>query len=127
MTRFPNRIGLQDWTAPTSPELDDDDVIGWRLVPFFGLVLVFLITKAFPRQGIRRVFQRDMIRQPPNHLAQIDRILDTHSEPVASLPVENARKDIAYIGVPGTNGFHVGDDAASNSVRLSKRPSSPSS
>jgi hypothetical protein len=48
VTKFPNRIGLQDWSALTSPELDDDDdVIGWRLVPFFGLVLVFLITKAF--------------------------------------------------------------------------------
>ena len=49
---FPNRIGLQDWTAlTTSPVLDDDHVIGWRLLPFFGLVLVFLITKAFSRQG----------------------------------------------------------------------------
>jgi hypothetical protein len=52
VTNFPNRIGLQDWTAlPASPELDDDDVIGWRLVPFFGLVLVFLVTKTFSRQG----------------------------------------------------------------------------
>jgi len=50
--KFPNLIGLQDWTAlSTSPVLDDDDVIGWRLVPFFGLVLVFLLTKAFSRQG----------------------------------------------------------------------------
>ena len=50
--KFPNLIGLQDWTAlSTSPVLDDDDVIGWRLVPFFGLVLVFLVTKAFSRQG----------------------------------------------------------------------------
>ena len=50
--KFPNRIGLQDWTAiSTSPELNDDDVIGWRLVFFFGLVLVFLVTKAFSRQG----------------------------------------------------------------------------
>jgi hypothetical protein len=50
--KFPNLIGLQDWTAAiTSPELDDDGVIGWRLVPFFGLVLVFLLTKAFSRQG----------------------------------------------------------------------------
>jgi hypothetical protein len=52
VAKFPNLIGLQDWTAvTTSPVLDDDDEIGWRLVPFFGLVLVFFVTKAFSRQG----------------------------------------------------------------------------
>jgi hypothetical protein len=74
VTKFPNRIGLQDWTLPpASPELDDDDVIGWRLVPFFGLVLVFLVTKAFSLQGILRFFQRDTIRQPPTPQLQLIR------------------------------------------------------
>ena len=41
--------------------------------PFFGLVLVFLVTKAFSRQGILRVFRRDAIRQPPNPQLQLIR------------------------------------------------------
>ena len=73
VTKFPNRIGLQDWSAlPTNPELDDDDVLGWRLVPFYGLVLVFLVAKVFSRQGIPRVFQRNTIRQPPNPCPNLD-------------------------------------------------------
>jgi hypothetical protein len=84
VTKFPNRIGLQDWTLPpTNPELDDDDVIGWRLVPFFGLVVVFLITKAFSRQGILRVFRRDAIRQPPNPQLQLIRGNNGRINPVA--------------------------------------------
>jgi len=74
VTKFPSRIGLQDWRpAPASAELEDDDAIGWRLVPFFGLVLVFLITKSFSRQGILRVFRRDAISQPPDPKLQLIR------------------------------------------------------
>jgi len=51
---------------PTSPELDDDDATGWKLVPFYGLALVFLIVIVFSRQGILRMFQRDPFRQPRN-------------------------------------------------------------
>jgi hypothetical protein len=84
VTKFPNRIGLQDWTAlSTSPVLDDDDEIGWRLIPFFGLVLVFLIAKAFPRQGILRVFRRDATRQPPNPQLQLIRGNNGRIDPVA--------------------------------------------
>src|SRR5260221_1017708 len=72
-TTFSHRDALDDIRAkmlpPTSPELDDDDATGWKLVPFYGLLLVFLIAIVFSRQGILRVFQRDTLRQPPNALA----------------------------------------------------------
>jgi hypothetical protein len=72
-TTFSHREALDDIRAkmlpPTSPELDDDDATGWKLVPFYGLLLVFLIAIVFSRQGILRVFQRDTFRQPPNPLA----------------------------------------------------------
>jgi hypothetical protein len=72
-TTFSHRDALDDIRAkmlpPTSPELDDDDATGWKLVPFYGLLLFFLIAIAFSRQGILRVFQRDTFRQPPNPLA----------------------------------------------------------
>jgi hypothetical protein len=72
VTKFPNLIGLQDWTAlSTSPVLDDDDVIGWRLVPFLGLVLVFFVTKAFSRQGDTSCVPADMIRQLSNPQPQL--------------------------------------------------------
>jgi hypothetical protein len=35
--------------------------------------------------------------------------LHAHAESVAGLCVEKARKEVANIGVPGTNGFHVDD------------------
>jgi hypothetical protein len=53
------------------------------LVPFFGLVLVFLITKAPPRQGILRVFQRDTIRRPPHPQLQLIRGNNGRIDPVA--------------------------------------------
>jgi hypothetical protein len=69
-TTFSHREALDDIRAKmlplTSPELDDDDATGWKLVPFYGLLLVFLIAIVFSRQGILRVFQRDTFRQPPN-------------------------------------------------------------
>jgi hypothetical protein len=69
-TTFPYREALDDIRAkrlpPTRPELDDDDATGWKLAPFYGLLLVFLIATAFSREGILRVFQRDTSRQPPN-------------------------------------------------------------
>ena len=72
-TTFSHREALDDIRAkmlpPTSPELDDDDATGWKLVPFYGLLLVSLIAIVFSRQGILRVFQRDTFRQPPNPLA----------------------------------------------------------
>lgn len=72
-TTFSHRGALDDIGAkmlpPTSPELDDDDATGWKLVPFYGLLLVFLIAIVFSRQGILRVFQRNTFRQPPNPLA----------------------------------------------------------
>ena len=72
-TTFSHRDALDDIRAkmlpPTSLELDDDDATGWKLVPFYGLLLVFLIAIVFSRQGILRVFQRDTFRQPPNPLA----------------------------------------------------------
>ena len=67
-TTFSHREALDDTRAmlpPTSPELGDSDATGWKLVPFYGLLLVFLIAIAFSRQGIFRVFQRDTFRQPP--------------------------------------------------------------
>jgi hypothetical protein len=72
-TTFSHREAIDDIGAkmlpPTSPKLDDDDATGWKLVPFYGLLLVFLIAKVFSRQGIFRVFQRDRFTQPPNPLA----------------------------------------------------------
>ena len=69
-TTFSHREALDDIRAktlpPTSPELDDDDATGWKLVPFYGLALVFLIVIVFSRQGILRMFQRDPFRQPRN-------------------------------------------------------------
>jgi hypothetical protein len=68
-TTFPNREALDDVRAktlpPTSPELDDDDATGWKLFPFYGLVLV-LIAMVFSCQGILRMFKRDTFRQPTN-------------------------------------------------------------
>jgi len=51
--------------------------------PFFGLVLVFLVTKAFSRQGILRVFRRVAIRQPPNPQLQLIRSNNGRIDPVA--------------------------------------------
>jgi hypothetical protein len=72
-TTFPQRDALDNISAktppPTRPELADDDATGWKLVPFYGLLLVFLIPILFSRQGILRMFQRDTFRQPPNPLA----------------------------------------------------------
>jgi hypothetical protein len=72
-TTFSHREALDDIRAkmspPTSPALDDDDATGWKLVPFYGLLLIFLIAIVFSRQGILRVLQRDTFRQPPNPLA----------------------------------------------------------
>jgi hypothetical protein len=69
-TTLPHREALDDIRAkvlpPTSPELDDDDATGWKLVPFYGLVLVFSIAIVFSRHGILRMFQRDTFKQPPN-------------------------------------------------------------
>jgi hypothetical protein len=72
-TTFSHREALDDIRAkmlpPTSPELDDDDATGWKLVPFYSLLLIFSIAIVFSRQGIPRVFQRDTFRQPPNPFA----------------------------------------------------------
>jgi hypothetical protein len=69
-TTFPDREALDDirvkMLPPTSPVLDDDDATGWKLVPFYGLLLVFLIAIVFSRQGILRMFQWKTFRQPPN-------------------------------------------------------------
>ena len=71
-TTFSHREALDDIGAmilpPTSPELDDDEATGWKLVPFYGLLLFFLIA-IFSRQGILRVVQRGTFKQPPNPLA----------------------------------------------------------
>jgi hypothetical protein len=62
-TTFPNRTGLRDWwsdwwSSLTNPELDDDAVIGWWLIPLYGLVLVFFVAKVLSRQGLLCAFQR---------------------------------------------------------------------
>jgi hypothetical protein len=66
---FPHREEFDDIHAkmlsPTGPELDHDDATGWKLAPFYGLALIFLVAIVFSRQGILHVFQRDPFRQPP--------------------------------------------------------------
>jgi hypothetical protein len=64
---FPHRDALEDIRAETrppttTPELDDDDATGWKLAPFYGLVLVFLLSLVFSRQGIPRALPRDASR-----------------------------------------------------------------
>jgi hypothetical protein len=64
---FADRVALEDIRAKTlppttTPELDDDDATGWKLAPFYGLVLVFLLSLVFSRQGILRAFPRNAAR-----------------------------------------------------------------
>jgi hypothetical protein len=70
---FPHRDASDDIRAKTrpptttpeldddnaTPELDDDDATGWKLAPFYGSVLVFLLFLVFSRQGIPRALPRD--------------------------------------------------------------------
>jgi hypothetical protein len=84
-TTLSDREFLEDMAAkmlpPTSPKLDDDDATGWKLVPFYGLALVFLVATVFLRQDILRVFQRDTFR--PVSRSSLDVSGATLNQPLA--------------------------------------------
>jgi len=66
-TKYSDRDLLDDMSPkildPTSSELgdsselEDDDATGWKLVPLYGVALLFLVTTVFSRLGILHVFQ----------------------------------------------------------------------
>jgi hypothetical protein len=122
---------------PTNPELDDDDVIGWRLVPFFSLVVVFLVTKAFSRQGILRVSRRDGIRQPPNPQLQLSLGNNGRIDPVAladffdaevvtAFSKKKSSKTLRPVLAEALRGYTISEAAGGFAQKNQKREPKPS-